>query len=65
MRLRLPSAIAAGALVFATSAWAQAPGFVISGVRVFDGETVTPRTTVVVRDGRVAATAGWRRWARR
>lgn len=32
-----------------------APGFVLRGVRVFDGERVLERATVVVRDGRIAA----------
>ena len=32
-----------------------APGFVLRDVRVFDGEAVIERATVVVRDGRIAA----------
>lgn len=55
MRLPLLLAAAAGALSFAASAAAQAPGFAITGVRVFDGEKVLPRTTVVVQGGRVTA----------
>lgn len=55
MRLSLMLAAATAALSLAAPAWAQAPGFAITGVRVFDGEKVIPRATVVVRDGRVAA----------
>lgn len=34
---------------------APAPGFVVQDVRLFDGERVTERATVVVREGRIAA----------
>lgn len=55
MHVALLLAAAAATLSFGAPAWAQAPGFAITSVRVFDGEKVTANATVVVRDGRVAA----------
>jgi imidazolonepropionase-like amidohydrolase len=37
---------------------AQASALAISNVRLFDGERVTPRTTVVVKDGLIASVGG-------
>jgi len=55
MRFRLLLAVTAGALSLSAPAWAQAPGFAITGVRVFDGDKVTPQATVVVQGGRITA----------
>lgn len=55
MRLSLLLAATAATLSFAGAAWAQPTPFAITNVRVFDGEKVIPKATVVVRDGRIVA----------
>src|SRR5688572_7647908 len=55
MSAKVFSAALAAAILTAAPAWAQAPGFAITGVRVFDGEKVTPNATVVVQGGRITA----------
>jgi imidazolonepropionase-like amidohydrolase len=55
MRLTTLFAACLAALSVAAPAWAQAPGFAITGVCVFDGEKVVPKATVVVQGGRVTA----------
>lgn len=56
----LPALIAAASGLVTSSLWAQATPeacFAVSAVRIFDGERVVPRGTVVVR-GRTIAAAG-------
>ena len=51
---RLLAALAA-ALLMAAPALAQPTPFAVTNVRVFDGEKVLPKATVVVQNGRIAA----------
>lgn len=55
MSAKIFAAALGAAFLVAAPAWAQAPGFAITGVRIFDGEKVTPQATVVVQGGRVTA----------
>lgn len=55
MRLSLLLAAAAAAFSFSAAAWAQPKPFAVTDVRVFDGDKVIPKATVVVQDGRIVA----------
>jgi imidazolonepropionase-like amidohydrolase len=53
MRLRILLSLAIGLVVTALSAQPHSTSFVVRNVRVFDGERVSNRRTVVVVDGKI------------
>lgn len=59
MRLRGPSSIASSALIVLLTLFGgsglRAQTFAITNARIFDGERVIPKETVMVRDGRIEA----------